>query len=131
MLTLKNVYRTSEASTPSIKTCLSGIIWNTFRSFLFFLTITCNYECVYYDLYDIWPRLLVHSDFDRKNNYQLGNVFRAICSQSAVSNCQCFKIYLIIKGLTSVYGIDQLVPMDTYMTKNHMGWNFAHNSFSQ
>ena len=29
--------------------------------------LTNNYEYVYYDLYDIWSRLPVLSDFDRKN----------------------------------------------------------------
>ena len=36
---------------------------------------------VFHDLYDIWTRLLVLSDLDRKNkeSYQLRNVFRATC----------------------------------------------------
>jgi hypothetical protein len=38
-----------------------------------------------YDLYDIWSRLPVPSDFDRKNkeSCQLGNALRVICYEFA------------------------------------------------
>jgi hypothetical protein len=44
-----------------------------------------NCSIPYTDLYDIWSRLPVPSDFDRKNkeSCQLGNVFRVICYEFA------------------------------------------------
>jgi hypothetical protein len=53
-----------------------------------------------YDLCDIWSRLPVLSDFDRKNrdSCQLGNVFRAICYEFTTSTL--YLTYLQISQAT-------------------------------
>jgi len=71
-----------------------------------------NYVLFYYFRYNIWSRLLVLSNFDRKNkeSCQLGNVFRVICNEFAGRSCfvSVLKYFFTIKGLKSVYGIEQL-----------------------
>ena len=71
-----------------------------------------NYVLFYYFQYNIWSRLLVHFDFDRKNNdsRQLGNAFRVMCYEFPGPSClaSVLKYFVTIKGLTSVYGIEQL-----------------------
>jgi len=71
-----------------------------------------NYVLFYYFRYNIWSRLLVLFDFDRKNNEscQLGNVFRVMCYEFAGPSClaSALKYFVTIKGLKSVYGIEQL-----------------------
>jgi hypothetical protein len=71
-----------------------------------------NYVLFYYFRYNIWSRLPVLSDFDRKNDEscQLGNVFRVMCYEFAGPSClaSVLKYCVTIKGLTSVYGIEQL-----------------------
>ena len=63
--------------------------WNTFRSIIIIKQITKSKLLIYNDLYDIWQRLLVPSDYDRKNkeSCQLWNVFRAIFYKLASTNC--------------------------------------------